>query len=52
MVSLLEAAGIPTSIQEFDFMYSPYALERDPIFVCWGLKWNLLEIWPKLKKWR
>lgn len=40
------------SIQEFDFVYSPYAMEHAPIFVCHGLKWNLQEIWPKLKKWR
>jgi hypothetical protein len=39
------------SIQEFDFVYSPYAMEHNPIFVCHGLKWNLQEIWPKLKKW-
>ena len=29
-----------------------YGLEHDPIFVCQGLKWNLQEIWPELKKWR
>jgi hypothetical protein len=41
-----------TSVQEFDVPFSPYALEHDPIFLCQGLKWNLQEVWPKLKKWR
>jgi hypothetical protein len=40
------------SIQEFDVSFGPYGLEHDPIFVCQGLKWNLQEIWPELKKWR
>ncbi len=29
--------------------YNP--LENDPVLVCRGLKWNLQEIWPKLKNW-
>ncbi len=40
------------SIQEFDVSFGAYGLEHDPIFVCQGLKWNLQEIWPELKKWR
>ncbi|HEX4489545.1 MAG TPA: glycosyltransferase family 39 protein [Terriglobales bacterium] len=40
------------SIQEFDGHLNPYAVEQDPIFLCRGLKWNLQEIWPELKKWR
>jgi hypothetical protein len=40
------------SIAEYDVTFSPYALEHNPIFVCQGLKWNLQEIWPELKKWR
>jgi hypothetical protein len=40
------------SIQEFDVTFSPYAVEQNPIFLCQGLKWNLQELWPKIKKWR
>ncbi len=40
------------SLAEYDVTFSPYALEHNPIFVCQGLKWNLQEIWPELKKWR
>jgi hypothetical protein len=40
------------SIQEFDGHLNPYAVEQSPIFLCQGLKWNLQEIWPELKKWR
>ena len=40
------------SLQEFDVTFSPYGLEHDPIFLCQGLKWNLQEVWPELKKWR
>jgi 4-amino-4-deoxy-L-arabinose transferase-like glycosyltransferase len=29
----------------------PYGLEQDPVLVCYGLRWNLQEIWPNLKKW-
>jgi uncharacterized membrane protein len=39
------------SIQEFDVAFSPYAVEHDPIFLCQGLKWNLQDLWPELKKW-
>jgi len=31
---------------------NPYAVEQGPIFICNGLKWNLQEVWPELKKWR
>jgi hypothetical protein len=40
------------NIQEFDVTFSPYGVEHDPIFLCQGLKWNLQELWPKIKKWR
>ena len=40
------------SIQEFDVTFSPYAMEQNPIFLCQGLKWNLQEVWPQMKKWR
>jgi hypothetical protein len=29
----------------------PYGLEHAPILVCYGLAWNLKQIWPELKKW-
>jgi hypothetical protein len=40
------------SIREFDVIFSPYAVEQNPIFLCQGLKWNLQEVWPQIKKWR
>jgi hypothetical protein len=40
------------SIQEFDAQTSPFAVEQGPIFLCIGLKWNLQDAWPRLKKWR
>ncbi len=34
-------------------LHNPYARpsENRPVLVCRGLKWNLQEIWPKLKAW-
>jgi len=33
-------------------LYDPYnPMENDPVLVCRGLKWNLQEVWPKVKKW-
>jgi hypothetical protein len=40
------------SIREYDVTFSPFGVEHDPIFVCQGLKWNLQDLWPQLKKWR
>lgn len=44
--------GECASVQQFDFVHSPYALEQGPIFLCRGFKWNLQQAWPTLKKWQ
>ena len=44
--------GECASVQQFDFVHSPYALEQGPIFLCRGFKWNLQQAWPMLKKWQ
>ncbi|MCU1283682.1 MAG: glycosyl transferase, family 39 [Acidobacteriales bacterium] len=41
------------SVEEVGMVDHPYAMaeEHNAIFICRGLKWNLHEIWPKLKHW-
>ncbi|MBI3671034.1 MAG: hypothetical protein HY237_14795 [Acidobacteria bacterium] len=34
---------------ELNHPYNP--MENNPVLVCRGLKWNLQEVWPRLKKW-
>jgi hypothetical protein len=42
-----------TSVQVVEKLDNPYALpsENRAILLCRGLKWNLQEMWPKVKKW-
>jgi hypothetical protein len=41
------------SVEEVAMIDHPYAMaeEHNPVFICRGLKWNLHQIWPRLKHW-
>jgi 4-amino-4-deoxy-L-arabinose transferase-like glycosyltransferase len=42
------------SVEVAATLHDPYALwyENQPILLCRGLKWNLRQIWPRVKNWR